>query len=145
MEAGEYIKKFIPKTQLKAVFSQKDCDIDPTFIGFLDIYEHLSQIIPKHFTVIDFGCAYNPQCFLFNEHKKFIAVDISDCVKFKSDNCEIFEMSIDDFIKKYLHEFNLAETFAICSYVPDSNRTLRESFPNLFVYYPHVGFDKLKK
>ena len=134
----------IPQEQIDRVFDQKYCDIDIEFMGFIDIYKKLSEIIPKHFTVVDLGCAYNPQCFYFKDHKKYIAVDISDCEKFKSDNCEIFNKSIEDFIKEDISDLNLNETFAICSYVPpwggDNRKMVREAFQNQFIYYPHGGY-----
>ena len=134
----------LPKDQKELVFGQAMCDIDGEFLGFMEVYESLSKLIPKHFTVIDLGCAYNPQCFYFTEHKKYIAVDSDPCVKFKSDNCEIYQKDIDKFIEEDLSQFNLSETFAICSYVPCDSKLLRETFKNLFVYYPHGGYDNFK-
>jgi len=130
----------LPKWQIEKVLNQPNCDIDLDFLGFLDIYETLSKIIPKYFTVVDLGCAYNPQCFFFEEHKSYLAVDISDCVKFQAKNCEIFQKSISEFINENLSNLNLEETFAICSYVPswggDNGKIARDTFKNVFVYYP---------
>lgn len=138
----------LPKEQLEAVLNQERCDIDGEFMGFLNEYKYLSKIIPKHFTVIDLGCAYNPQCFYFIEHKKYIAVDIEKCIKFQSDNCEIFEKTINNFINENLHNYDLEETFAICSYVPDwydkNKELVRQSFKNLFVFYPSNKEEYLK-
>ena len=136
----------IPKNQITRVFNQEMIDIDFEFIGFIDQYKFLSILIPKHFTVIDFGCAYNPQCFYFQDHKKYIAVDIDTMEKFKSKNCEIFEMRISDFIKNHLSDMNLNETFAICNYVPcttEENKMIRENFKNCFIYYPHGGLSPI--
>lgn len=145
--SNKLLLSILPKEQVETVFKQKECDIEPCFLGFVDIYEQLSKIIPKHFTIIDLGCAYNPQCFFFKEHKKYIAVDVSDCVKFKTDNCDIYTDTISNFIEKHLSEFNLEQTFAICSYVPnwygDNIKIVRESFKNLFVYYPSGSYDKI--
>jgi len=135
----------IPKEQIERVFKQYYCDISPEFIGFIDIYESLSKIIPKHFTVVDLGCAYNPQCFYFTEHKQYVAVDVSDCEKFQSENCVIYNKSIEKFITENLNDFNLKQTFAICSYVPpwggDNVGMVKQSFENCFVYYPNGGYD----
>ncbi len=148
METLSPLLKKLPKDQIKKVFEQKECDIDGFFLGFMDIYESLSKIIPKHFTIIDLGCAYNAQSFYFKDHKQYIAVDISDCGKFKTDNCKIYNLSIENFINFNLKQFNLEETFAICSYVPDwggdNKKMVREAFKNLFVYYPHGGYEKIK-
>ena len=143
----------LPKDQVDRVFNQKYCDIDGEFFGFMDVYESLSRIIPKHFAVVDLGCAYNPQCILFNGHKSFTAVDLpgvsgSKLERFTQDNCTIFEMTIKQFITENIDRFNLKETFAICSYVPpwgdDNMKLVRESFQNVFTYYPHGGFKDLK-
>lgn len=130
--------ELIPTEQIKRVFHQEHVDIDYEFIGFIDIYKSLSLIIPKHFTVIDLGCAYNPQCFYFQEHKEFIAVDEGAIERFRSGNCTIYAMRIAEFIEEHLHHYNLDETFAICSYVGDEAMKLaRKHFRNLFTYYPH--------
>lgn len=137
--------QILPKDQSDIVFSQPDCEIEPIFLGFTHIYLALSKLIPKHFTVIDLGCSYNPQCFYFAEHKEYIGVDVSECVKWKAANCRIFQMTINEFIEHHLKEFNIDETFAICSYVPpwykhDIKKVLGH-FKNVFSYYPHGGWD----
>lgn len=135
----------LPTDQLDRVFGQELCDIDGEFFGFTDIYENLSKIIPKHFDVIDLGCAYNSQCVLFNDHKSFTAVDIGERERFTQDNCTIYVMTIEQFIADHIGKFNLKETFAICSYVPpwggDNMKMVRDSFINVFTYYPHGGFN----
>jgi hypothetical protein len=140
----------LPVDQIKAVFSQEMCDIEPCFLGFTDVYKHLAQIIPKHFTVIDFGCAYNPQCYYFLEHRKYIAVDPGESVRFKSPNCTIYEATTEQWIKEHLSKINIHETFAICSYVPpwyghQSHELVRQNFINVFTYYPHGGYGPLKE
>ena len=134
----------LPRHQKDRVFSSKWCDIEPGFMGFLKIYKFLSDIIPKHWTVVDLGCAYNPQSFYFTEHKRFIAVDnFSGVERFLATGTEFYEMSIECFIEKHLDDLFLDETFAICSYVPpwgaDNMKLVRESFKNVFTYYPHGG------
>lgn len=130
----------LPKDQFNKVMSQKECDIDTSFLGFVNYYLHLAMIIPKNFTIVDLGCAYNPQCFFFKDHKKYIAVDACDMVKFKSDNCEIINKTIEQYIKEDISNLNLDSTFAICNFVPpwggDNLKMVREAFKNLFVFYP---------
>lgn len=136
--------RLIPKEQCYRVFNQMWCDIDPTFLGFTNVYCSLASIIPKHYTVIDLGCAYNPQSFWFIRHKKFIAVDIGKIERFCAPNCQIFEKDIIDFIKDDISELDLNETFAICSYVPlndEKHKLVRSTFKNLFMYYPS-GFSR---
>lgn len=130
----------LPTDQVTKVLHESMCDIDATFLGFTDTYAKLSKIIPKHFTIIDLGCAYNPQCFYFTKHKKYVAVDESDCAKFQAPNCVIYQKKIESFIAENLHEYNLEETFAICNYVPlreETHELVRRSFKNLYMYYPH--------
>lgn len=137
----------LPKEQIDPVFGQEECGIDKEFMGFTDIYKNLSEIIPKHFTIVDLGCAYNPQCFYFKNHKKYVAVDSSSVTKFKSDNCEIYCMTIGKYIQEHLKDLDLDETFAICSFVnpqhgSDSSKLTRDNFKNVFTYYPHDSRDR---
>ena len=136
-ESNYRLLSLLPKEQLERVLNQRQCDIEPDFLGFIDVYEHLAQIIPLHFTVIDLGCAYNPQCFLFIRHKKYIAVDLFNGEKFKSENCDLITKSIEQFIQEDLIKYDLNETFAICSYVgTDLQRIVQSAFKNVFTYYP---------
>ena len=129
-----------PKEQLSKVLSQEMCDIDGDFLGFTDVYEHLAAIIPKHWTIVDLGCAYAPQSWIFKDHKEYIGVDKSDCEKFHAPNSSFFISSIEEFVKNHLKEFDQETTFAICSYVPpwgaDNMKIARDNFKNVFTYYP---------
>lgn len=126
------------------VMSQDKCDIEPAFMCFADVYYHLSQIIPKHWTIVDLGCAFAPQCLYFKDHKKYIGVDLHEFKKFSTKNTESFQGSIRKFMADMKYEsLNLKETFAIISYVPADSLTymiVQTTFKNLFVYYP-CGFD----
>lgn len=128
----------LPNDQWQKVMNQPMCDIDATFFGFIHTYDALSKIIPKEFTVIDLGCCFNAQSFYFTEHREYIAVDISDCIKFKPDNCTIYNKSISEFIERDISKFDLKTTFAICNYVSDSMAELvRKSFMHVYTFYPH--------
>ena len=135
------ILDMIPKEQKERVFNQDRCEIDGSFIGFVNVYNALSRIIPKHYTVIDLGCGYNAQSFLFEDFKEYIAVDIHDLEVFRSKNCTYYNMDIADFIKDIAPSLDLGKCFAICSYVPEWGRLdkakLSDVFPNLFTFYPH--------
>ncbi|CAM5421007.1 hypothetical protein ATER59S_02396 [Aquamicrobium terrae] len=131
----------MPEDQADRVFGQDMCDIDPTFLGFTDIYLALSHIIPTHWTVVDLGCAYAPQAHIFKNHKAYIGVDASDCERFSAPNTTHYRMTIAEFIEHHAGALNLDQTFAICSYVPpwygaDNLRLARENFKNVFTYYP---------
>ena len=145
--ATKELLELIPKQELDEVLKQPICDIEPCFLGFVDTYKALSDLIPKHFTVIDLGCGFNPQSFFFKDHLKYIAVDsFQNTKRFMTDNCTFYEMDISDFIEKHISDFYLDETFAIMNYVPlwgrnNHNELVRKHFKNLFVYYPH-GYGK---
>lgn len=50
----------LPPDQIERVMMKQDCDIDATFLGFIEVYRALASIIPHHWTVIDLGCTYAP-------------------------------------------------------------------------------------
>lgn len=115
------------------------------FIGFMEAYYHLSFLIPKDWTVIDIGCAYNAQCYLFKEHKKYIAVDLSVPLKdmFCLDNTDCWNISSGKFISDILptYHLDLDRTFAICNFVPDWNsespiELVKSNFKNVYTFYP---------
>lgn len=134
----------IPQEQYDRVFRQNMCDIDYEFLGFTDIYERLAEIIPRHWTIVDLGCAYSPQAFLFRDHKAYVGVDIDlgggPQERFIAPNTTHYIMPISDFIRDHVHEFDQSTTFAICSYVPpwhgDNMKMARDTFKNVFTYYP---------
>ena len=133
----------IPVEQLHRVFSQDMCDIDTEFLGFTEIYLALSLIIPKHWTIIDLGCAFAPQAFIFRDHKAYIGVDMGDRERFVAPNTTHYVMTISAFIEQHAPSFDQDTTFAVCSYVPpwhDDNMALaRAAFKNVFTYYPSGG------
>jgi len=131
----------MPEDQMERVFSQDMCDIDCEFLGFTKVYMALASIIPLHWTVIDLGCAYAPQAFIFQNHKAYIGVDGSPCERFTAPNTTHYECSAGKFIRNHAHEFDKEQTFAICSYVPNwfaenAIELTRQNFKNVFTFYP---------
>lgn len=133
--------------QIDRVLASGSGDIDAEFLGFTDIYQHLSQVIPKHFTVVDLGCAYAPQAFYFRNHRAYIGVDLPmpehPIERFSFKNSRFYLMPIKDYIAVEVvlnKEFDLDTAFAICSYVPswvgDNSEMVRRAFKNCFVFYP---------
>lgn len=142
----QWVLRQIPKTQWEEVFAEDyyaAAQIGPDFLGFLDIYWHLACVIPHHWTIVDLGCAYAPQAYLFARHKAYHGVDLGSPARFSTPNTTHYAMSIGAFLDQHGHQFDLKETFAICSYVPmwgeRTTEHIRRHFPNLFVYYPHGG------
>lgn len=145
-EINKKLLSLLPSKQKQEVFDQKNCDIDGSFMGFVEIYYHLSKIIPLHWTIIDFGCAYAPQCFYFDKHKKYIGVDMSDCVKFHARNTKHYTMESLEFVDKYMSKIDVNNTFAICSYVPPwgkvaTDLVVKRNFRNCFVFYPSTNME----
>ncbi len=133
------ILKLLPTDQLISVLQQDRCEIDLDFMGFTDIYEKLAEIIPYQFTVIDIGCGYAPQAFLFKNHKRYIGIDPSNQIRFHTKNTIHFYCSIQEVIELHIGlNVDIDKTFAICSYVPDEEAKyiVRNTFKNLFVFYP---------
>ncbi len=136
----------IPAAQWQEVLRANpyvDCEIGPEFLGFLDIYWHLSQLIPTHWTLVDLGCSYNAQAFLLQDYAAVHAVDsFPGLVPFRAANTTFYPMTIEQFLRDHARSFDKDHTFAICSYCPmwgeRTTEHLRAAFPNLFVYYPHT-------
>lgn len=133
----------------KEVMSQNYCDIEPSFMCFADVYESLAKLIPKHWTVVDFGCAFAPQCLYFKDHEKYIGVDPGRMKRFYTENFSLYESTIIEwFTASQIYALNLDRSFAILSYVPADEYSyflVKTHFKNLFVYYPHGESIKLKK
>jgi len=128
--------------ETKRIVADNCYDINPDFLGFTDIYEHLAEIIPKEYTVVDLGCAYNFQSYYFRFHKKYIAVNLpgnyhNKINYFKMPNTKLILKPIKDFLENYEHD---DLEFAICSYVPNwgskNMELVKRDFQNVFTYYP---------
>ena len=129
------------KERLKETINMASCD----FMGNFEIYDHLSKIIPKDHTVIDFGAAYNFQSYFFKDFKRYIAVEPPCMHKefkfgmFCPQNCEIYRMTTKEFIETV--DYPKEKVFAICNYVPnwcgqDSTKLVHDNFRNCFTFYP---------
>ena len=121
----------------------EEAEICPSFSCFADTYWHLSQLIPKEYTVIDFGAGYNAQAYFFTNHEKFIAVNpyspAGDNGMFRPWNCEIYRMTTGEFLQKV--QYPRDKVFAICNYVPnwhgeDSIDLVHKNFRNVYTFYP---------
>ena len=141
MNLSKQIDKIDP-TFWKRCSKYKMCDIDEEFMGFTEVYEHLSKIIPKKRIIVDLGCAYAPQAVYFRNHKKYIGIDLDsfETPRVNTPNSEHYKMTIREWIEKELPKYNQDDLFAICSYVPpwhdDNEKLVRDNFRHCFVYYP---------
>ena len=138
----EHLRFLIPKEEMAEILSQEMCELQPDFLGFVNVYEPLSNLIPEHKIVIDFGCYLAAQSYFFQDHKAYIGVDRVNMKRFTPENALHCEMSIQEFIANelpiLLEKHDIDDFCAICSYVPDREATklVRETFPNVFCYYP---------
>ena len=146
-----YVRSLIPDKEMERVMmSDASAEIctDNLMCGGATYY-YLSRMIPKDWTVIDVGCAYNPQSYLFQGHKRHIAIEPKWLDKdfhfeyFQAPNTELLFMTGQEFIENMLPTLNLDlnKTFAICNYVPEwygenPMELVRHTFHNCYVYYP---------
>mgnify|MGYP007056158970 FL=1 len=143
-----YVRSLIPDKEMKRVMdSDASAEIcaNNLMCGGATYY-YLSRMIPKDWTVIDIGCAYNAQSYLFQNHKRHIAIEPKWLDKdfhfeyFQAPNTELLFMTGQEFIENKLAkmDLDLDKTFAIVNYVPSGacNLVVREIFKNVWAYYP---------
>ena len=147
---AHYIRSLIPDKEWQRVMESDaaaEIDSNNNVCGYGGrTYYNLSKMIPKDWTVLDFGCAYNPQSYLFTEHAKFVAIEpeiLSSyyCYDhFQAPNTDFVFATGQKFIKDILPSMNLdlKHVFAICNFVPSDEccQMVRETFPNVFTFYP---------
>lgn len=131
----------------RRLLSYSDCELDCSFIGFLESYIDLKNT-PKDFTIIDIGCCQAFQGEYYKDHECYIGVDISTPTEWrlKQDNAEYYKESGQKFIEETLPELveqglNLNKTIAVCSYVPDIK--LQQMVADAFPYHRVVYCDEI--
>lgn len=141
------LMKKIPKEEKYRVFNQAMCDIDCEFVGFIQTYYVLSKLIPKDWTIFDFGCSYNAQCYFFDKHKEYHAIepigDNGQCTElFHAENTIIHRCTTGEFLKFRFPkmDIDINKCFAIVNNVPnwygeDSMKLVRDSFKNCYTFY----------
>lgn len=135
------LKLLIPPEEYDSVVNQVMCEYEHDFLGFIDVYNAVAMFVPKHRTIIDFGCYLAAQAYFFAGHRKYIGVDVVDLKRFTPSNTEHYICSIQQFIKEHPELSNDNNVFAICSYVPDKEAQdlVRKTFKNCLIYYPSIG------
>ena len=138
-----YLHSLIPKEEWKRLEGALG-EMYHEFLGFCDTYYYLSMLIPKDWTIIDFGAGNNPQSYFFTGHKKYIAVNPlspynEENGMFCPPNCEIYRMTTGEFLKTV--DYPKERVFAICNFVPDWHRErsmelVRKNFENCYTFYP---------
>lgn len=145
MTDEEYISecKFLIKSiginEIKRLFAWEEAEVDFEFLGFLDNYKDIPNIVPLDFTIIDVGCYMAFQGDYFKHYKAYIGIDPWTPIEFrlKQPNAKYFLQTMQDFIKKPC-DFNKNKSFVICSGVPDFTleNLIAENFPYFRVAYP---------
>lgn len=143
-----YVWALIPKEEIERVMkSDASAEIHANcHMCGGETYYYLSRLIPKDWTVIDIGCAYNSQSYLFQDHKRHIAIepvwhgDDWHFEYFKAPNTEMLFMTGQEFIQDELPkmDLDLDKTFCIVNFVPSgaANLMARETFKNIYTFYP---------
>lgn len=141
----------IPKDVLNEKLSQYYCEIEPKFLCFEHYYAPVAEHIPKSFVILDLGCYMAAQSYFFENHKKYVGVDLYDInggykgyiapKRFATNNTEHYILDIIDFIKRYKELYAKQDVYAICSAVPDVNarKAVYDSFDNCLVVYPGLA------
>lgn len=146
-QAIQELAGLIPPGQQAAVLGQWECEYELfpdhqadsfSFLGFVEQYRALAQIIPTHFTIVDAGCYLAAQSWLFAAHRRYIGVDVCTLDRFTPPNAEHHVTSIQHFVAGHPDLARDPTVFAICNYVPDGSATrlVRETFRNVFCFYP---------
>ena len=144
----------IPDDQYIRVMYQPYCELSPDFLGFIQQYEIVSEMLPKDWKVIDLGCNAAAQCFFFSDHAGYTGVDIladreadpeeimngkfESTLRFKGENTIHYEADIKNFIHEHAELFREDKTLALCIHVPDAEavETACGKLENVIVYDP---------
>ena len=131
----------ISRSNLFRVFDYEWCELDGSFLGFLDSYKDLPDKLPTDFTVIDIGSYQAVQSEYFKDFARYIAVEpgVPSHAMCWQDNMQSYHMTGQTFIEVFLPKLmdaglDLYKTFCVCSYVPDFP-LWQELIPNIFPYY----------
>ena len=134
------ISKSIGRERLSKILSQPNCDIDGSFLGFLDVYAGVASKLPKSMTILDIGCAYAIQADYFSDYRKYIGVDVELRQHLEQENAVFYQETGEEFLTKiqmdfYYHDLRQLDTFVICSWVSARNEFLPKLIKILFPYY----------
>jgi len=152
-EEIRYVLSILGKEKVNRLLSYEKCELDATFIGFLDTHKDLADL-PEDCTVIDFGCYQAFQAAYFKDHEAYIGVEpaVPLDARFCPNNASHYKMSGQRFIKEILptlieYGLDLDKTIAVCSWVPDRElwKLVKETFPNYRIKYGDVFLESLSE
>lgn len=141
--------RMIPPDVVRRVLDPRSTELDPTFMGFEDVYFAIAKHLDKDMIVVDCGCNQAPQCYIFKDHPMYIGVDCFDKraermpgvpmpERFQTPNTMHVRQTIDEFLHSNMfRHLDLDETYFIASFVPDFEQVqeLFEKVPNAAMYY----------
>ncbi len=145
------IEREYPSFRISDVISKYKSDIDKEFLGFLQPYWFLSQVLDKDLTIIDLGCGYGLQSYYFRKFKRYIGIDVLSfvdnieelkpteviVVKLPVPNAEYYSRIINNMTKADFQnigvDFN--NSFAIVSYSIQRTHKVCNLFTKKYVYY----------
>ena len=121
----------------KAYYSGYPYDMNFEEPGYLKQYRALASVIPFHYTIIDFGCGFAPQCWYFRNHTQYVGIDTIDIDRCVLDNTYHYSCTIEYFLKYLAKDYLNETTFAICNFVDDKyTKQITEHFSKVFCYHP---------
>jgi len=134
-DATRRLLRLIPPRLLQEMLVQDTCELEEDFLGFMEPYDAVSRFLPEKYEVIDFGCYMAAQSFFFQNHRRYVGVDVYDekLQRFSTKN----SFMISGKIQEVLNWFPTS-SYAICSAVPDFDAVelVKERFPNHCITYP---------
>lgn len=71
------LREMIPESQYQQVMGQMGCELDYTFLGFIDHYKRIADTVPSTYTIVDLGCYLAAQAWLFKDHEAYIGLTSS--------------------------------------------------------------------
>ena len=125
----------IGNQEVSRLFSYECCECDSSFVAFLESYWDLKAIIPKDFTVIDFGCyqAFQGRYFVNMKNTLVWIAEFLLCGDCNSPMQSILSAVFKNLFRTFCQRkiSILKKVFAICSYVPDdeARKMIRDTFP----------------
>lgn len=145
----------IPKEVVNKMLRQRDCELEPDFLCFEDVYAAVAENVPKDFVVLDLGCYMAAQSYFFSEHKGYIGVDCYDMHIPDEDDIDAYHPPkrfpkpqnatyVTDEIRHFLNNLPSdiipENTYVVMSYVPLKDedeiwRKIAGIFPNCFLKY----------
>jgi hypothetical protein len=140
----EEIEKNFPN-QCDKVFNSPYCEIEPSFMGFVDQYYGLSLAIPKEYIVLDLGSYVSAQGYFFQNHRKYIGIDCYDGERFKFKNGINLKKNIEEVVDKWGNKPVFTKNvFVICNYASSLlsekyQQKMKNGFCNIFNFYPTVS------